>query len=223
MEEKKMRTVRSYVRRESRLTSAQQRALDEFMPQWGLTIPDAMFDFQHIYGNENDVVLEIGFGPGTSLVEQAVAKPQVNFLGVEIHGPGVGSCLAEMANNNLENVRVMREDFMDVLPHIPDYSLQKVQIFFPDPWPKKRHHKRRLIQVEFVVEITRKLKPQGIIHLATDWENYAEHMTAVLDQIDNLQKFSTARGSRPKTKFELRGEKLGHGVWDFLYRKTANA
>ena len=222
MEEKKMRTVRSYVRRESRLTSAQQRALDEFMPQWGLTIPDTMFDFSHIYGNENDVVLEIGFGPGSSLVAQAVAEPQVNFLGVEIHGPGVGSCLAEMAKNNLTNVRVMREDFLDVLPHIPDDSLQKIQIFFPDPWPKKRHHKRRLIQVDFVVEITRKLKSQGIIHLATDWENYAEHMVHVLDQIGNLQKFSTERSSRPKTKFEIRGEKLGHGVWDFLYRKTTD-
>ncbi|BBM83783.1 tRNA (guanosine(46)-N7)-methyltransferase TrmB [Candidatus Uabimicrobium amorphum] len=220
MEEKKLRTVRSYVRRESRLTSAQQRALDEFMPQWGLTVPTTTFDFRSIYGNDNEVVLEIGFGPGTSLVEQAIAEPQTNFLGVEIHGPGVGSCLAGVAKNNLQNVRVMREDFMDVLPYIPDNSLQKIQIFFPDPWPKKRHHKRRLIQVEFVVDITYKLKSQGIIHLATDWENYAAHMVNVLNRIGNLQQFSTERFSRPKTKFEIRGEKLGHGVWDFLYRKT---
>ncbi|WP_372368202.1 tRNA (guanosine(46)-N7)-methyltransferase TrmB [Candidatus Uabimicrobium sp. HlEnr_7] len=220
MEEKKLRSVRSFVRRESRLTKAQQRALDELIPKWGLKIPQIPFDFSSIYQNDNDIVLEIGFGPGTSLVIQATEKPDVNFLGIEIHGPGVGSCLAGIAQNNLRNLRVMREDVMEVLPFIPEHSLSKVQIFFPDPWQKKRHHKRRLIQVDFVQLIISKLKNGGIIHLATDWENYANHMINVIEQIESLKKLSPELYKRPKTKFEVRGEKRGHKIHDFVYQLT---
>lgn len=220
------RRIRSFVRREGRLTRAQQRAMEELWPRYGVE-PKGLIDFPALFGCDCEVVLEIGFGDGKSLAQMAAADPERCFLGVEVHRPGVGSLLQELEHRGLENVRIASLDAVELLTdHIPDASLSRVQIFFPDPWPKARHHKRRLIQPDFVALLARKLKPGGVLHLATDWQDYAEHMLSVMQMsvgFVNLAEsgaFAPRLPWRPETKFERRGLRLGHGVWDLRYRRT---
>ena len=223
-EEKNKRKIRSFVLRKGRLTKGQQRAMDLHFPRLGLEYDQQLYDFEAIFGREAPVVLEIGFGMGKSLAEQARDQRDHDFIGIEVHNPGVGACLVLAEEYNLENIRVINHDAVEVIEHcIPDHSLERIQIFFPDPWHKKRHHKRRIVQTEFCKKLHKKLKPGGILHLATDWENYAEHMLEVLSPMSEFKNLSEANDfvprpeSRPLTKFEVRGQNLGHGVWDLMF------
>ncbi len=220
------RPVRSFVRREGRLTPAQRRALVELWPRYGVETGDVPFDFPSIFGRDAPRILEIGFGDGRSLLQQAEANPAQDFLGIEVHRPGVGRLLLALQRAGVENVRVICEDAVTVLRrNVPDGSLAAVQLFFPDPWPKKRHHKRRIVQPDFVRLVTRKLVPGGRFHLATDWEDYARHMMEVLSSEPGLRNvagpgaFSPRPSVRPLTKFERRGQRLGHGVWDLIFER----
>ncbi|WP_421622002.1 tRNA (guanosine(46)-N7)-methyltransferase TrmB [Alkalilimnicola ehrlichii] len=221
------RPIRSFVRREGRLTAGQQRALELLWPAFGLERPPAgqPLDLDRAFGRRAPRILEIGFGNGESLAEQAAAHPERDYLGIEVHRPGVGHLLMEVEKRHLGNVRVMMADAAEVLVHhIADESLHGVQLFFPDPWPKKRHHKRRLVQPQWVRAVAAKLAPGGFLHLATDWADYAEHMLDVLEADPDLEntcgprQFSP-RGERPGTKFERRGLRKGHQVFDLYYRK----
>lgn len=219
-----LRSIRSYVRRESRITPAQTRALEELWPRYGIPAGDTPLDWPTVFGRQAPVILEIGFGDGATLAMTAAAHPQDNYLGIEVHRPGAGSLLQRLAAAGLSNVRLVLDDANEVLAQrVPDASLDGVHLFFPDPWPKKRHHKRRLVQPEFVVQVARKLKPGGYFHLATDWPDYAAHMTAVLSDTPGLvdaegsERFSELTGSRLSTRFEQRGRKLGHEVRDVVY------
>jgi tRNA (guanine-N7-)-methyltransferase len=220
------RPIRSYVLRAGRMTEAQQRGYDEGWGRFGIDYDARMLDIDACFGRSGRRVLEIGFGMGQSLVEMAAADPAANFIGVEVHRPGVGKLLHGMAEQGLGKIRVYCHDAVEVLENcIPPGSLDTVQIFFPDPWHKKRHHKRRLIQPPFVELLCSRLRPGGVLHLATDWENYAEQMLEVLDAsaaLENLAgagQYSPRPDYRPLTKFERRGERLGHGVWDLLYAR----
>ena len=220
------RPIRSYVLRAGRMTEAQQRGYDEGWGRFGIDYDARMLDVDACFGRSGRRVLEIGFGMGQSLVEMAAADPAANCIGVEVHRPGVGKLLHGMAEQGLDNIRVYCHDAVEVLENcIPPGSLDTVQIFFPDPWHKKRHHKRRLIQPPFVELLCSRLRPGGVLHLATDWENYAEQMLEVLDAsaaLENLAgpgQYSPRPDYRPLTKFERRGERLGHGVWDLLYAR----
>jgi len=220
------RRIRSFVMRAGRMTEGQQRGWDEGFSQWGLTLEQGPVDWHHVFGREARRVLEIGFGMGDSLVTMAAAQPDVDFIGVEVHKPGVGRLLSQVRQQGLTNVRVFAEDAVEVFERcIPESSLDGLQIFFPDPWHKKRHHKRRLIQPDFVAMASRRLAPGGLFHLATDWEPYAEHMLEVMADESSLVNTAPSRGFserpewRPETKFERRGARLGHGVWDLLYSK----
>lgn len=220
----KRRPIRSYVLRTGRMTPAQQRAFDDNWQRWGLQHAGGVLDFDAAFGRPGPRVLEIGFGMGQSLVAMAQAAPASNFIGVEVHSPGVGKLLHSMQQLGVANIRVYCHDAVEILRDcIPDASLDTVQIFFPDPWHKKRHHKRRLIQAPFVDHLVTKLKPGGTLHLATDWQNYAEQMMEVLSAADGLTntcgegQFAPRPEHRPLTKFELRGERLGHGVWDLIF------
>ena len=222
---KYVRTVRSFVKREGRLTKGQAGAIERQWSKMGLSLTDGMLNFEQVFNRKAPVTLEIGFGMGHSLVEMAENDPERNFIGIEVHEPGVGACLMAAEEADLKNLRVFHEDAVEVLKQcVPDSSLNCVQVFFPDPWHKKRHHKRRIIQPEFVELLIKKLEAGGIIHLATDWENYAEHMLEVLNGSSALANLSESGGyiprpySRPKTKFERRGEGKGHGVWDLQFK-----
>lgn len=226
-EGKYIRTIKSFVKREGRLTKGQQKALDQFWPKWGLSVEDGMLDMQDLFGNNNPVVLEIGFGMGASLVEMAKQAPEKNFIGIEVHLPGVGACLATANEAEIDNLRVFNHDAVEVLAQcIPDESLETVQLFFPDPWHKARHHKRRIVQPVFVESLRSKLKIGGIFHMATDWENYAEHMIEVMNSAISFTNVATTGdfverpSNRPLTKFEQRGHRLGHGVWDIMFRRV---
>lgn len=223
-----MRHIRSYVRREGRKTIRQEAAIEMLFPQVGRKICDGAVRFDELYGREAPVWLEIGFGMGASLVEQATRHPDINFLGIEVHTPGVGAMLAAMQAAACDNIRVFDEDAIEVLKQcLPDESLDRVQLFFPDPWPKARHHKRRIVQAAFAQQIRAKLKIGGIFHMATDWENYAEHMRDVMNLAPGYKNLSASNDfiprpdERPFTKFEKRGERLGHGVWDLMFQRTA--
>jgi tRNA (guanine-N7-)-methyltransferase len=225
-ESAKHRPIRSFVLRPGRITAGQRKALDENWPGWGLDRAAGRFESQQAFGREGPLVLEIGFGMGSSLVQMAAAAPATNFLGVEVHRPGVGKLMHNMVASGVDNIRVYCDDAVAVLNEcLVDSSLDRVQIFFPDPWHKKKHHKRRLIQQDFIALLSSRLKPGGVLHLATDWENYAQHILSVLDAADTLENLSTAGGyvprpeDRPLTKFEQRGQRLGHGVWDLMYRR----
>lgn len=220
------RRVRSFVRREGRLTAGQRRALDLLWPHFGVSPGDTVVDFASIFGRVAPVTIEIGFGNGESLAAQAERWPERDFIGVEVHRPGVGHLLGEIERRGLRNVRIFNEDAVEVLERrIPPGSLDGIQIFFPDPWHKKRHHKRRLIQPDFMRLLASRLRIGGRLHLATDWDDYAAHMQAVLDDLPNLfvpegpQPVPERPGHRPATRFERRGERLGHRVSDFLYRR----
>lgn len=222
-EQKPKRTIRSFVLRQGRLTKGQEQALQNLWPVFGVEY-NASSPI-HFKPNQH-VVLEIGFGMGASLIEMAKNAPEKSFLGIEVHKPGVGACLMAIEENQLSNLNVMCHDAVEVLENmIADNSLDKVQIFFPDPWHKARHNKRRIIQPAFVELIRRKLKVNGILHLATDWQHYAEHMLEVLNQATGYKNLSSTGNyiprpaDRPITKFEKRGQNLGHGVWDLQFQK----
>ena len=222
-----LRRIRSFVRRQGRLTKGQQLALDQYWPEMGVEFQPEPLDLTRLFGRDAPVVLEIGFGMGASLVTMAQNNPQQNFLGIEVHAPGVGACLASAKEAEVENLRVMCHDAVEVLEKmIPDNSLRMVQLFFPDPWHKARHNKRRIVQVPFAELVMRKLKLGGVFHMATDWEAYAEHMLEVMSSIDGYQNQSETQNyvprpeTRPLTKFEQRGQRLGHGVWDLMFERV---
>jgi tRNA (guanine-N7-)-methyltransferase len=220
------RRIRSYVLREGRMTAGQQKAYDDNWPRFGLEHSAGSLDFDTVFGRPGRRVLEIGFGMGVSLVEMAAAAPDSNYIGIEVHHPGVGKLLHSMQEQDVDNIRVYCHDAVEVLRDcIPDESLDLIQIFFPDPWHKRKHNKRRLIQPPFVEQLCKKLKPDATLHLATDWEDYAQQM---MDVLSASEQFSNSRGEgnytprpdyRPLTKFERRGERLGHGVWDLLFQR----
>lgn len=220
------RPVRSFVRREGRLTKGQQRALQDLWPKYGIDNQSSIIDLNKTFSRSAPKILEIGFGNGHSLAQMAHEHPEDDYLGIEVHRPGVGSLLLQIEELGLSNIRVICNDAVDVLQHcIPDHSLDRVQIFFPDPWHKKRHHKRRIIQSDFIALIARKLLPGGRLHMATDWKDYAQHMSEVMKQsvgFENVSKdseFVERPDYRPLTKFEQRGQRLGHGVWDLIYQR----
>jgi len=220
------RRVKSYVLRAGRTSKRQQQALDNWVDNYLLPKDSNIWDLDEAFGRKAETIVEIGFGMGASLFNMAKAKPEVNFIGIEVHLAGVGSLVADLEHNDIENVRIASFDAVEALNNIADGVLSGVQIFFPDPWPKKRHHKRRLIQSEFIEMLLKKLKPSGFIHCATDWEEYAYWILDVLEQnatLINLQEeggFIPRPDHRPLTKFEKRGQKLGHGVWDMMFEKT---
>jgi tRNA (guanine-N7-)-methyltransferase len=220
----KRQRIRSYVLRTGRMTLAQRRGFDEGWQRWGLEYSPDEIAFDTVFCRPGPRVLEIGFGMGQSLAEMARARPDTNFIGVEVHRPGVGRLLHSIAERDIENIRVYCHDAVEILRDcVTDASLDTVQIFFPDPWHKNRHNKRRLIQPEFVALLVRKLKSGGTLHLATDWDDYAQQMMAVLSAAEGLSntcgksEFVQRPEYRPLTKFEVRGEKLGHGVWDLIF------
>lgn len=209
------------------MTAAQKRALAELYPRYGLTPGDGPIDFAAAFGRAAPVAVEIGFGNGDALARQAAAHPEIDYLGIEVHRPGVGRLLARVAAEGLANVRVVCADAKEILArHVPDDSLAAVYVLFPDPWPKKRHHKRRLVQPDFVQLVRHKLKPGGVLHLATDWEDYAQQMMAVLSQTPGLENlagpgnYAERPTERPLTRFERRGRRLGHGVRDLCFRRA---
>ncbi len=222
---KRVRKVKSFVLREGRLTKGQERAMEELFPTMGLEFQREAYNLNKVFDREAPKVLEIGFGMGKSLAEQASCERNIDFIGIEVHKPGVGACLLLAEEFELTNVRVIHHDAVEIIDYaIADHSLDKIQIFFPDPWHKKKHHKRRIVQTEFCQKLHKKLKKGGVLHLATDWENYAEHMLEVLSPMKEYENLSTSGDyvprpdSRPLTKFEQRGQRLGHGVWDLQFR-----
>lgn len=228
LDHKPLRPIRSFVRRERRLTPAQARALKELRPRFGIEPGEGPIDFSAAFGRAAPLMLEIGFGNGDALATLAAQHPENNYLGIEVHCPGVGHLLRRLRDEHLANVRVICADAKEVLArNIPDSSLAAVYLLFPDPWPKRRHHKRRLVQPEFIELVWRKLKPGGILHLATDWQDYAEHMLAMLTAAAGFENLAGAAGfaarpaERPLTKFERRGQRLGHEVRDLVFRRGA--
>jgi tRNA (guanine-N7-)-methyltransferase len=225
-EQKHMRPIRSFVRREGRLTPGQQRALEAHWSRFGIDFDARPLDLEAIFGRTPNVTVEIGFGNGDALATVAEQNPQRDFLGIEVHRPGVGRLLKALDEKGLENVRVSTHDAVEVLrEQLPAESLDRLLIFFPDPWPKKRHHKRRIIQPAFAELAASRLRAGGRLHLATDWENYKDHMLDVLDDCTALENTAGPGGTverpddRPITHFERRGQRKGHGVWDLVYRK----
>lgn len=224
MDNPQHRHIRSFVLRQGHFSEAQTRAIEEGMPRWGIEYRHEALDLAAAFDRQAPKVLEIGFGMGAATADIAAARPEVDFLGIEVHGPGVGNLLKLIDEKQVGNIRVIRHDAVEVLAHmIGDGSLDGFHLYFPDPWPKKRHHKRRLVQPDFLAGIVKKLKPGAYIHMATDWEDYAVQMLEVLSANTDLK--NTAEGYaprpewRPLTKFEQRGLNLGHGVWDLMFVK----
>ncbi len=218
------RRIRSYVLRQGRVSNAQQRSLDTLLPSFGIAYSAQPIDLDAAFGRAAPKILEIGFGMGETTAAIAHANPQSDYLAIEVHSPGVGSLLKQIGEMNLTNIRIVQHDAVDVLQHmIADQALDGVHIFFPDPWHKMRHKKRRLIQPPLVALLAQKLKPGGYIHVATDWQDYAEQVLAVLSAEPLLQNSAAGYAARPDyrplTKFEQRGLKLGHGVWDMLFQR----
>ncbi len=220
------RAIRSFVMRAGRMTEGQQRGIDKGWPRFGLTLEQGMLDLNQVFAREAPRTLEIGFGMGHTLQEMAEADPGQDFIGIEVHRPGVGSLLNGAVNAELSNLRVFDCDAIEVLKQcIPDGSLDRVLLLFPDPWHKKKHNKRRIVQLLFAELLRSKLKVGGIFHMATDWQPYAEHMLEVMQQAPGYRN-QAADGTyvprpeeRPVTKFERRGERLGHGVWDLKFER----
>lgn len=222
----KNRPIRSFVRREGRITPAQQSALDNLWPKYGVEFSSRLIRLNELYNRDAPTSIDIGFGNGISTMHIACLQPDWNHLGIEVHRSGVGQLLNQLEANFVTNVKVITADAVDVLEQmIGDRVIDRFLIFFPDPWPKKRHHKRRLIQPDFVKLLAQKLKPRGIVHLATDWQPYAQWMQEVFENDDDFSNsagrfnYSTQPGYRPTTKFETRGKNLGHGVFDLIYSR----
>ena len=224
MEDDHPRAIRSFVLRQSRTSNAQRRAVDALLPRFGIPYAPRLMDLDAAFGRRASRVLEIGFGMGESTAALAARHPEIDYLGVEVHTPGVGNLLKLVDAEQLANVRIIQHDAVEVLRFmLEEDSLDGAHIFFADPWPKKRHHKRRLIQAPFIALLASRLRPGGYVHLATDWEDYAAQMMEVLSAEPSLR--NTADGfcirpeTRPHTKFEERGLRLGHGVWDLVFRR----
>lgn len=221
------RSIRSFVRRTGRITPAQDRARKELWPQYGLNHTEEMLNLDAVFGRAADKVLEIGFGNGESLVLAAVDDPDADFLGIEVHEPGVGHCMIHANNAVIKNLRIISHDAIEVLQEqIADGTFSRVNLYFPDPWPKKRHHKRRIIQHEFLQLVAQKLNAGGALHIATDWQNYAEHIDEVTadSAIFDLDERRVHVGDQPLqrhgTKFEARGLRKGHKIWDWRFLRN---
>lgn len=221
------RTIKSFVMRAGRTTLGQQRGIEMGWPKFGLELSDGQRDFDQVFGRQAPRTFEIGFGMGHSTLEMAAAAPEQDFIGVEVHKPGVGALLSGLLSQNLQNVRVYSCDALEVLREcVADASLDRVLLFFPDPWHKSRHHKRRIVQPAFAELIRQKLRVGGVLHMATDWQPYAEHMLEVLSAAPGYRNLATdgayvpRPAERPVTKFERRGERLGHGVWDLKFQRV---
>ncbi|MGZ5598335.1 MAG: tRNA (guanosine(46)-N7)-methyltransferase TrmB [Usitatibacter sp.] len=218
--------IRSYVLRQGRYSRGQQRAHAELMPRFGLAYRAEPLDFPGVFGRAAPVVAEVGFGMGETTARIAGENPGIDYLAIEVHAPGVGSLLKQIGEAGLTNVRIVQHDAVEVMRDmVPDASLAAIHVFFPDPWPKKRHHKRRLLQPAFVELAATRLAPGGVLHVATDWRDYAEQVLEVLRATRGLENtaegFASRPAWRPETKFERRGLKLGHGVWDLVFERTA--
>lgn len=219
------RDIRSFVIRGGRITGAQENAFERSWPQYGLRLSEGLVEFHKVFGNAQPVVLEIGYGMGDSLLTMAQQEPDKNFIGIEVHPPGVGRLVNEAGKQALGNLKTYCADAVDVLSHcIPPRSLERVQLYCPDPWHKKRHHKRRIVQGDFVALVSSRLREGGLFHLCTDWTPYAEHMLEVLKSCTELKNTAVSVDGyvqkphwRPETKFERRGEKLGHQMHDLLF------
>jgi tRNA (guanine-N7-)-methyltransferase len=212
--------------RQGRFSRGQQRAYSELLPRYGVSYRPEVVDFAQLFGREAPVVVEVGFGMGETTARIAAANPGIDYVGIEVHAPGVGSLLKQLEEQSLTNVRVITHDAVEVLRDMvrPD-CLAGIHVFFPDPWPKKRHHKRRLLQAEFVALAASRLAPGGYLHVATDWQEYADHVLQELCAVPQLTNtadgFAPRPPGRPETKFERRGLKLGHGVWDLLFTRKS--
>ncbi len=218
------RHIRSFVLRQGRVSPAQQRSLDTLMPRYGIAYAAQPLDLELAFGRCAPKILEIGFGMGEPTVKIALAHPQNDYLALEVHPPGVGSLLKQIDAQGIKNIRIIQHDAVEVLRDmVNDATLDGVHIFFPDPWHKARHNKRRLIQAPFITKLVQKIKPGGYIHVATDWQDYAEQVLAVLSAEPLLQNtaadYAEKPAYRPLTKFEQRGLNLGHGVWDLVFRR----
>ena len=216
------RHIRSFVLRQGRVSPAQQRSLDTLMPRYGIPYAAQSLDLDNAFGHSAPKILEIGFGMGEPTAKIALAHPQNDYLALEVHPPGVGSLLKQIDAQGIQNIRIIQHDAVEVLRDmVNDATLDGVHIFFPDPWHKARHNKRRLIQTPFIAKLVQKIKPGGYIHVATDWQDYAEQVLAVLSAEPLLQNtaadYAEKPAYRPLTKFENRGLKLGHGVWDLVF------
>ena len=221
------RRIKSFVRRQGRMTDSQQRSLDELWPKYGLEPEGELLDLDEVFGRTAPRVLEIGFGMGDSLAEMALNNPDTDYIGIEVHRPGVGNLMAKLHEQGSENVRLFCFDAIDILAkRIADNSLDRVLLFFPDPWHKRRHNKRRIVQGPFIEAIYKKLKPGGTFHMATDWEDYAHWMMEEMNQAQGFEnevgpgEYAERPDYRPITKFERRGHRLGHGIWDLLFRRV---
>jgi tRNA (guanine-N7-)-methyltransferase len=224
--EKHHRPIRSYVLRQGRLTPGQERAFETLWPRFGIEFTGQSLDLPSLFGNDHPVYLEIGFGNGDSLAQMAAANPDNNYLGIEVHSPGVGHLLLKIEELGLGNIRIIRHDAVEIITKgVSNQALAGAFLFFPDPWHKKRHHKRRILQPAFLQQLARVIRPGGTFHAATDWENYAEHMMQVLSESPEFENslgagnYSERPDYRPLTKFEQRGQRLGHGVWDLIFRR----
>lgn len=222
----KPKSIRSFVIRAGRITLGQKKAFDQWWPMYGLSLRDGPLAINEAFGRTAPLVVEIGFGMGDSLLAMACQEADKNFLGIEVHPPGVGRLISAAAKENLTNLRVYMADAMDVLEDcIPDASIDRLQLYFPDPWHKKKHNKRRIVQPEFVQRVRDKLVIGGIFHLATDWQAYAEQMLEIMNSAKGFANtrseggYSPRPDYRPITKFEQRGERLGHGVWDLVFER----
>lgn len=222
--ENQRRGIKSFVLRQGHMTAAQQKAIDDHWHAFGLDYCNEQVNLDEVFSSTHPKVLEIGFGMGVATAQIAQNLPEKDFLAIDVHGPGVGNLCKLMAEQNIKNIKVMRHDAVEVVEHmLADGSLHGIHIFFPDPWHKKRHNKRRLIQTPFVAKLLPKLQSGGYIHLATDWEEYAIQMLEVLSGFNELQNtasdYAPTPDYRPETKFEARGKRLGHGVWDLVFVK----
>ena len=223
------RRIRSFVRRPGRITRGQRRAVDSLLPRWGIPFRERAIDLDAVFGRRAPRLLDIGFGDGEALLTAAARFPTLDYLGIEVHEPGIGHLLTLIERSGLTNIRIIARDAVDVIRvMLPDASFAAVNLFFPDPWPKKRHHKRRIVQPEFVAGVARILVPDGLFHIATDWQDYAEHIERVLDAAgESFAKTDREVPEepfafRPPTKFERRGRRLGHEVADLIYRRSGS-
>ena len=222
-----MRAIKSFVMRAGRMTEGQQRGLEQGLPKFGLALSDGLRDFDQVFGRSAPRTFEIGFGMGHSTLLMAAAASEQDFIGVEVHRPGVGALLNGALAQNLSNIRVYTCDALEVLRDcVADASLDRVLLYFPDPWHKARHHKRRIVKAEFTELVRHKLKVGGVLHMATDWEPYAEYMLEVMQVAPGYRNLAAdgrcveRPSERPVTKFERRGERLGHGVWDLKFARV---